>query len=386
MSNLSISAQVELKQAQNQLLELSNRPTLTAGEKRQFDALLAKISLLKSGAISDEVRLAEVDQLAKEYGLPRVDLSARRAEREELRNWLRNAPETRSYSPLTEPNSTVPAAFFKELMLGIAQYDPIFSADNIRLITLDNARPMTVPALDLSQVTAAVVGQAVDNPPTVNPVAGSMSLGTFTYRSNPIACTMELEQDSFESISEILTQAFQVGMARGIGADLINGNGTTAPQGLLTAATDSTVTTAAAGVIAAADISDIYFSVNRAYRASPKCAWVMADATYEMVRLAKDSNNRPLLNMSKDGEVLMGKKILISPSMPTGAGSRAIVFGDLSQYVCRVNRASVRVTRSLQAAGYAENGIALYTSWMSIDARLNTVGSTAPVVYATLHS
>lgn len=385
MSQLSISAQLELRSKQNEMLALSNKETLTAAEKRKFDSLLSEISLLKSGALSDEVRAAQADKLAKEFGFAPIDRSQRAAEREELRQWLKRSPETRTYSPMVSTsNDLVPAAFYRELMLGIAAYDPIFDENNIRLIETGNSRPMTVPALDLSIITSGVIGQATDNPPSVNPVAGSMTLGQFTYRSNPIACSMELEQDSFESISEILTQAFSVGMARGIGADLINGDGTTAPKGLLASAVDSTITTETSGAISAMDIESIYFSVNRAYRASKKCAWVMSDAVYQMVRKAKDSADRPLIGVRDDQEVLMGKKILIAPSMPSSSGDKGIVFGDLSQYVCRVNRSSVRVTRSTQAPGYVEQGIALYTCWMTLDAALNTVNSVAPVQYATL--
>jgi HK97 family phage major capsid protein len=103
-----------------------------------------------------------------------------------------------------------------------------------------------------------------------------------------------------------------------------------------------------------------------------------------MIRKAKDSADRPLIGVRDDQEVLMGKKILIAPSMPSSSGDKGIVFGDLSQYVCRVNRSSVRVTRSTQAPGYIEQGIALYTCWMTLDAALNTVNSVAPVQYATL--
>jgi predicted phage gp36 major capsid-like protein len=286
MSQLSISAQLELRQAQDALLEISNKEKITPAEKRQFDALLAKISLLKSGAISDEVRAKQADAAAKEFGITIERLSeeqrARNERREEFRHFLKTGQtQTRSYAGI---------------------------------------------------------------------------------------------------------QAFSVGIARGAGADLVNGNGTTAPQGLLTAAANSGVTTQASGVISATDVNDTYFSLNRAYRNSPKCAWVMSDTVYQMIRAAKDSNNRPLLNMHGDDETLMGKKILVSPSVPSAAGSKGLIFGDLSQYVVRVVKNSTEITRSIETPGYAEMGIALYTAWTRVDANLIAPGSVTPVVYATLHS
>jgi len=369
--NISSSVAALILEAQREADALSVRKLDKQGEQR-FAFLLNKISTLRQGIAEDSAKI----------------------EREEFRQYLKACPqvsafalEQRTYSPLTEPSGIVPASYFKTLMTGVAQYTDLMKSDVIRLITVDDARPMTVPALDLSQCTATIVGQGVDNPPSAaNPVAGSMSLGSFTYRASPVAASIELEQDSFESISEILNQAFSVGLARKIGSDLINGDGTTAPMGLLNAAGDSGVTTATAGVLTAADIKSIYFSLNRAYRVSSKCAWLMHEDLYEQLRGEVDSAGRPLINITEDTEKLYGKRIILSPDMPTDAGSKGILFGDLSQYVVRVNRSSTRVTRSFQAPGYAEMGSALYTAWTALDAKLNTVNSVKPVIYATLHS
>jgi hypothetical protein len=46
--------------------------------------------------------------------------------------------------------------------------------------------------------------------------------------------------------------------------------------------------------------------------------------------------NRPLVNITEDGEKLFGKRVLISPDKPTQTGSKGIVFGDLGQYCVRV--------------------------------------------------
>jgi HK97 family phage major capsid protein len=100
----------------------------------------------------------------------------------------------------------------------------------------------------------------------------------------------------------------------------------------------------------------------------------------------KDTAGRPLVNITEDGEKLFGKKILISPDMPTAAASKAILFGDLSQFVVKVLRNSVSVRRNVEAPGYAEQGAALYTAFMRFDSRLNVVGGTAPVKFAKLHA
>jgi len=372
---------------------ISQQSVISATAKARFDWCLARIAAIRSGAQSanvateDEMR-ARAAAVLKESGVL--------SEMEQFRKDLSTGTTLRSYSGM---NTTVvanggyfvPSAYMDEIFAGMAQFDPLLDEANVRLLKTSNARPMTVPGIDLSSISATKVGQGVDNPPPTAPSSNIPAvsknvLGGFSYRSDSLPATFELEIDSFESIAKILAKAFGTGLARGIGADLINGDGSTGPLGLLTAAANSGVTTGAAGVITAADINAIYFSLNRAYRNSPKCAWVLSDSTYELVRNAKDSSNRPLLSMSEDGERLMGKKVLIAPSMPSAAGSKAIVFGDLAQYIVRIAKDSVETRRNTQAPGYAENGIALYYSLMRADATLVAPGNAKPAVYATLHA
>jgi HK97 family phage major capsid protein len=307
---------------------------------------------------------------------------------QEFRDYLVGM-ETRT--ALTEANTgqVVPAAFYNELLTGIAQYTELMDRNNVSLIESEKALPLTLPTIDLSTITSAIVAQGVDAPPVANPTIGSMVLNGFSYHTNPIASTFELEQDSFESITDILTAAFSVALARGIGSDLVNGSGSGAPLGILTAAGSSGITSASSTGFVKSELQAIYFSVNRAYRVSPKCAWLMNDDTYNAILGLKDATtNRPLVNISQDGEKLFGRKILISPDMPTAAGSKAILFGDLGQFQVRIARNGVMVRRNLQAPGYAEQGASLYTAYMKADSALNTAGaSTSPaVVYGTLHS
>jgi HK97 family phage major capsid protein len=363
--------------------------------RTRIDVLLAKASGLRTQAAavrSDEERLEQFNERAGSLGLPVISRfgdaekqHSHREQRDALFAYLKHGQFRSGLTTATgSGGALIPADFQRELFKGIAQYSDLMNEANVTLIRDENNRPLSVPGFDLSSISCSIIAQNAQQTAGNTPTVTRNTLGGYTYKTTPIAATLEIEQDSFDSIYSILNQAFAVGIARGVGADLVNGNGSTAPEGLLTAAANSNVTTGAAGVISAADISAIYFSLNRAYRNSTKCAWVVSDTTYELLRNAKDSSNRPLLNMSEDGEKLMGKRVLIAPDVPSGAGSKGIVFGDLSQYAVRVNSISVR--RSFELPGYAETGTALYTAMLRVDANLIAPGSVQPVVYATLHS
>jgi HK97 family phage major capsid protein len=360
---------------------------LSASERKLCDLAMSKLAGMKS----DDERRALAAKTAKELNLP-FNVTAPTAKDDELaafRSYMSHGA-TRTYTPMSDAVQgayIVPQLFYNKLLTGIAQFTQLMDRNNVNLLETEKGNPMKLPSIDLSTITSAQVLENVDAPPVANPAFSSNILGAWTYRTNPLVASMELEQDSFESITDILTQAFAIGLARGIGADLVNGSGSGAPMGLLTAAADSTITAASSSVFTKDELESIYFSVNRAYRVSPKAAWLMNDSMYQKVLSLKDSSNRPLVNISEDGEKLFGKRILISPDMPTAAASKAILFGDLSQFNVRILRNSVSVKRNAEAFGYAEKFSALYTGFMRVDSGLNTVGgSVAPVKYGTLHA
>jgi HK97 family phage major capsid protein len=385
--------------------ELRKADALVAGKETVDKTTRTKAEIHLSNAaqyrsqaaqlFSTQDAMERVNAARQEMGLPEFELpSDEQSGKEEARNALHayiTTGETRSYAGLNTTIGSsggflIPADYQKELFVGIAQYSDLLNENNIRLIRTKTGSPMTVPGYDLSSISSSIVGQGVDNPPSGNPMTITRNiLSGFTYKTTPIVATIEIEQDSFESIWSILSQAFAVGIARGAGADLVNGNGTTAPQGILTAAANSGVTSAASGTWSGIDLAAVYASVNRAYRVSPKCAWLMHDTTYQQILALKDANGRPLLGIREDEELLFGKKVLISPDMPTGAGAKSIVFGDFSQFVVKVAGNSLSVRRSFEVPGMAEQGVAQYVGYARIDANLIAPNGVKPIVYATAH-
>jgi HK97 family phage major capsid protein len=392
---LSTAAQMEIRAAQQEAEQISLKAagTVTPQDKQRFNFLMSQISLLKSGALSDETRFASADALAEEFGFAKInrteEVRTKSASLQSLRAYM-STGEFRTYSAMNTVTGSnggylLPVEFERILLQGMAQYDDLMNPENVRVIPTENGHTLNLPSIDLSAITSTLVSQNAQQAPVANPTVASNTFGGYSYRTNPIAVTRELEQDSFESTMEILAAAFGIGLARGVGADLVNGSGSSAPMGLLTAAANSTITTAAAGAIGATDIESIFFSVNRAYRNSPKCAWVISDAVYQMIRVAKDTNSRPLLNMVDDQERLMGKRVLISPSVPAAAGSKGIIFGDLAQFAVRIV-GKPEVKRAVEIPGYVEKGVSLYTGWLRIDSSIIAPGSVSPIVYATLHA
>jgi HK97 family phage major capsid protein len=399
------SINAEIRSLQDEGNALTKKVGFTSADGKRVDFILGRVATLK-----DELRTlstTDADRIQKAHELAKLIKPEERqaAERQlyaklnaeerkahdtrELLDYLKNGrAEWRTYSGMDSVTSNVggflvPQLFQNELFKGIATQEPLFDEANVRFIRTDTGAKMNVPGIDLSQMSAQLIGQNTDLAPNANPVASTNIFGAYTYRVTPVGISFELEQDAFEPLSEILKEAFSIGFAQGIGADLISGNGTTAPQGILTAATDSTITTASPTAITGDELTSIYFALPRVHRVNPKTAFVMSDAAYQLVRKAKDTAGRPLLNISEDGEKLFGKKVLVSPSMNV----KKIVLANLSQYVVRVATQSVRVKRVVDQPGYIDVGMAALSSWMRVDAKLiSPASSVSPAIFGTIHS
>jgi HK97 family phage major capsid protein len=128
-------------------------------------------------------------------------------------------------------------------------------------------------------------------------------------------------------------------MARTANDKLTTADGSSKPQGIAQGAANGK-TAASISAIAPDELIDLQHSVNPAYRASPKAAFMFNDATLAVLRKLKDSENRyiwqaPNLQTGEPGS-LLGNRYWINPSMANiGANARSIIFGDLSKYVVR---------------------------------------------------
>ena len=369
----------EMRAAFSELDELSTRAEVSKRDEQRVNVLLAKIAALRqnSSAVPNNTVRNWFRAIAKGQD-PGVEYRA---------TDMLAGTQSISYTQGAEGGYLVPQEFHDELILGISQVDPFLDENAVTLLesATFSLKPYTVPGWDLSAYAAAQVNEGSQQNPQTVPTAAKSALGSYTFRAT-LDASLELEDDDFQPVIDQMKKAYTIAFARGIGAALATGNGSSAPQGIVTGAANSGITTSGSGVIDAADIESIYFSLDRAYRANPKCAWAMSDAVYHQVRSAVDNNLRPLINVVGDRELLMGKPILVSPSISSTAGQKGIVFGDLAHFFVRLS--NMVVTRNTQAPGYIEYGKALYTARMRADSKVfdPTGGNKPPIVYATLHS
>jgi HK97 family phage major capsid protein len=287
----------------------------------------------------------------------------------ETRDFLVNppAPASIAYGNLAGGGALVPWDFDGTLRATRNQVDPILDDDVTDFQIVNDPLPASLSGPDLTTITAQLIGDAGQQQPqpianiagaTLSPLAHKFKA---TYRGS-----FESEQD-IPGFSEKVAVITMTALARTIGTSVMTGRGGSDILGVTNVMGAPTQTNATPGKVVITDLNTLYFSVNRYSRAAKKCAFLMNDSAYKLVRNATDSSGRPLLSVKDDEEELYGKKVYVSPSLSlASAGVGLVVFGDLSKIVIRMS--PLWIQRTIETPGTIEQGEADYIGRVWCDA------------------
>lgn len=352
----------------------------TPEEQGQWDGLNAELDQLDQrikAAIDTEQRAKDQDEAFNRLSGRPADQRGANAQPEqrtqELRSFLRGDPgagrvfdvrpdtstpvDFRTLSKLTTGagGNLVPTSFYNRLMAHLIEVSAILQS-GATVLNTSSGETLQVPKTT-SHSTALLTAEA-GTISASDPAFGQASLGAYKY-GVLIQVSRELIDDSGVDLEGYL--AMQAGRALGnaLGADLITGNGSSKPTGLLNnttlGATGPTGVSGGFGPTSAtanqgADfLIDLFYSVIAPYRASSAAAWLVRDATMAAIRKLKDTTGQYLFQPSLVAgtpDTLMGKPIRSDPFMPAIAtGAKSVAFGDMSQYFVRL-AGGVRFERS----------------------------------------
>ena len=168
---------------------------------------------------------------------------------------------------------------------------------------------------------------------------GNTNLSAYTY-STLVKVSKQLLQDEEVNLIGYLTELLGQRIARATNAALTTGDGSSKPNGIITAATVGK-TASSATAITHEELIDLYYSVDPAYRMGQSCYFMMNDAVHAAVRklgLTAAENFNPI-TFSEDGTMfILGKEVKINQDMASAieTGKKTILFGDFSGYAVRV--------------------------------------------------
>jgi HK97 family phage major capsid protein len=406
---------------------LASKAQMSPAEVRQHSTLLAKISVLKLGVDPQTLQAARMNSLRRELGLKddaptaKVSIEAREAFREFIRsgkevefrtddqaNAMWGRPSGASYTGgdlnggtasgkaggyLTAPEFLASAA-----TTNLASVDEIVDYSNV--IFTETGAVAPVPVVDdmtgspAAFVKSKLVGDTVQDSQGTSLIGAAASSAIFgkAYKyQSALPVAMELEQDAAEVLAVLLPQVFQQRHALALGDAFINGSGVGAPLGLATVAatlSGSNVSTSASTSISGVTLKEF----EAAYRAMPlpyrrQAVWYMCSDMWLQVVELLEASGRP--NVEGDAVTLLRRPIAVCDSLhsPSTGNLAAVLAVPRMLLQRRVRQGGIGIERSIETAGYVEQGLVLVKSFVRADfLPVLYASNAAPYVALYLHS
>lgn len=261
-------------------------------------------------------------------------------EREVLR---RGATEfrTQTAGTTTAGGFTVPTELLAEIEIAMKAHGPMYDGDIVRTITTAGGNPLKLPTVDDTAKIAAAHTEAaaLTDDGGEDVTFGQKSLDAYSFDTEFIRWSWELEADSIFSMEALLGELLGERLARIANLRLTTGSGSSAPNGIVTASSLG-VTAAATAAITFDELIDLEHSVDPAYRKAPGVGYMFNDATLKAVRKLKDGDGNYLWQAGNVQQgvpgTLNGRPYHINQDMDSlAAAKKAVLFGDLKKYWVR---------------------------------------------------
>jgi HK97 family phage major capsid protein len=353
---MSIKALREQKQTlakeANHLLAESGDKVWNKDDKAKFDGLADQIESIDA-QLETMQRLLEEDVQARFLDVQKYDTKdPQNAKRSTVAKLLRTGSgslsmeehqsirNTMSTITTTQGGYTVASEIAKELIDKLAGYVGMRQVSD-RIVT-ENGAPLSYPTSDGTSETGEWIAENTTATAS-DPSFGTVALNTFKASSKIIAVPFELLQDSTIDVVAMVYKRINDRLGRTMNTAFTTGGGTTAPKGVVTAASvGKTGTTGQVATIIYADIVDMIDSIDYAYQ-TESCKWMMSQSMRKVIRKLTDTAGRPIWTPNYDAGIaggfsdqLLGYNIQLNNDFAVPAASaKSLAFGDFSKYMIR---------------------------------------------------
>jgi len=334
---------------------------LTAEEEQTYQRLNSDLDAIDARAkdyAAAEQRTKDADEafraLLDKEPAPEQQRGAADQETQRVRDWLTGASGSRALEigpsqrmPLDQRTlsklsagagaNTVPISFYNQLVQHMIETSGVLAAGPTVLRTATGEQ-LQIPKTTAHSASASIVAEA-GTLSANEPTFGQVSLDAYKY-GFLLQVSHELANDTGVDLLGYLAMQAGRALGNGFGVHLVTGDGSSKPNGVLTASTlGKTGSASVAGAPSSDDLIDLYYSVIGPYRQSPSCGWMMKDATLGAVRKIKDGNGvyvwQPGLTAGAP-DTILSKPVYTDPNMPAVAlAAKSILFGDFSTYFVR---------------------------------------------------
>lgn len=217
-----------------------------------------------------------------------------------------------------------------------------------------------------------------------NLATSSEELGAFDFTSGVIKVPYSLMRDSAFNVEAWIGAKIGERHGRAMATKTATGSGAGTVRGLITKGTLG-VTTASSTAVTAAEVIDLFHSVDPAYR--PGASWMVTDAFLKAIRKLTDAVSgqflwQPGLSAGMP-DMLLGKPYMVNNSLQAMTAALVpAVFGDMKKYYLR-EVGTIRLKRLEER--YAEADQIAFIGNMSWDGTIVDAG-TNPIKYLKMRA
>jgi HK97 family phage major capsid protein len=258
---------------------------------------------------------------------------------------------------------TVPTELMKELVKSMALAGPMYDPGITTEMVTTGGNPLKIPTVDDTAKSggAHTEGTALTDDGSEDVVFGQKSLDAYAFDTEFLKWSWELEADSILVMEQVLGELLGERLGRVANTQLTTGTGSSAPNGIVTAAATGK-TAALTTAFVPEELIDLQHSVDVLHRNGPKCRFMMHDLVLAFIRKLKDGNGQFIWTM---GDITMGipdrilgYKYSVNNAMDSAftTGKKLVTFGDFGKY--RVRKVGAPVIGVLRERFWPDNGIA----------------------------
>jgi HK97 family phage major capsid protein len=278
----------------------------------------------------------------------------------------------------------IPEGFSNQLEKAILPYASVLEACTI----FDTASGNNLPWPTVNDTSNKGHLLTINTQDTVyNVTYGQVIFYSYMFTSYIVKVPLQLLQDSAFPYEGHVAGLLGERLGRILADYFTTGTGTSQPEGIVTGASNASVSSVSASAITRDNILDLKHSVNSLYRNAPGAAFMFNDNTFKTIAKLTfgTSDDRPLWqpNMTTgQPDLIEGKKYFINDSMADiGAAAKSMLFGDLKKFHVRRVLGTIFFVYREKYMDSLQIGYQAYNRW---DSRMIDAG-THPVKYL-LHS
>lgn len=236
---------------------------------------------------------------------------------------------------------TVPTELLNQIIISMKAFGPMYDPGVTTELVTSGGGTLTMPTVNDTASTAGAhtEGATLTDDGGKDVVFGEKTLGAFAYDTEWLRISKELADDSIFAMESLIGGLLGERLGRIANLNLTTGNGTTAPNGIVTASSLGK-TAAAIAAITWDEVMDLEHSVDPAYRTGPRVGYMFNDSTLLALRKLKDGDGNYLWQMGNVAAGIPasfnGRSYTINQDMASLAtGQKVMLFGDMSKYFVR---------------------------------------------------